>query len=557
MKKTNVLFKNFLTRRVVAGFIALFLIIPFLLTSCWKERFDFDNLSTPDTWNPDVCAPVVHSKMTLKDVLNDWDRDNLFEEDETGFLYLVYWNRIFSQTAGEMLAIPGQSFPVQLSLDINGPVLGGDTTLPTVIKQHSVTMPGGEILDLAVLNENNGFSNGGTMILFITSSLNADATINVKIPEAKLNGISLNQDIYYTQGQQLTGVIDLSGYTIAFDNTSPYVNNLDIHYTVTVHGNNTPIISPYVLNINGSFQNLSFHELYGDFKQHPIMMPDDTINIKIFDNNIYGAMYFEDPRVYFWAYNSCGIPIGVSLNNFKAVSAVNFPYEVELWGYPNPWIINAPSMSEIGQVIVSSDSIDKSNSNIKDAANISPTDFLANVTATANPAGGPAANFVIDTSRLSVDVQVELPLYGKAWDFRVADTLEFEFGDDFDLDQVEFVLMRFNIENHFPVDAVVQAYFLDENDVILDSLITPPELIVTAAPVGLGPEYRVTSSTFKRTETRIEQPRISRLKPTTKIVFLGKMATISSGTELVKIYSDYYLDVRLAVRAGFNITINY
>ncbi len=525
-----------------------------VMTGCWKDRFDLNNVSTPESWNPDVCAPLVHSNLTMKDILNDYDHNNLFVEDATGFLFLVYWNRVYSRSAAEMLAIPDQNVNTSFPFSVVGALpFGLDVTAAPYTKTYSFTMPNNEVLDRAILNENLAGVVGGNLVFQATSNLNHDATINISIPSAKLNGVPFNRNIEYTQGNPLNETIDLSGYEITFNNTFPNVNAIDITYTVTVHGSGAANNSPYNFNLNESFQILSFHALYGDFKQSTFTLPNDSVKLRIFDNNIYGLIDFENPYLHLYAYNSMGIPLSLTMSNFRASSAVNAPYTVVVNNYPSPWYISAPTLAQIGQTATTTFTLDKTNSNVKDAINLSPQWFVVDVSGQTNPAGGASSNFVIDTNRLAVDVKVELPLYGKAWDFRLSDTIDFEFGQDADMSMVEYMSFRVNTLNGFPVDGTMQVYFLDGANNILDSLLIPSQQVIAAAPVGPGPDYRVTSTVPARVEATIEQARLLNMEPTKKIVVLARLATLSNGTEIVKIYSDYSLDVRLGARAKFNV----
>jgi|GEM_PF-456807 len=536
--------------------VLLIFLVSIVLTGCWKDRFDLDSISTPDTWNPDACGPLVHSKLTMKDILNDWDHNNLFQEDASGFLYLVYWNRVYSRSAAEMMAIPDQNINTSFPVTIGGPSpipYGTDIVAPPYTRTYSFSMPNGEILDRVILNEMVSGIVGGSMVFQATSDLNHNATINISIPAATKAGQPFNENIEYTSGATLNTNINLSGYEIQFDNTLPNVNAIDITYTITVHGLGNANNFNYNFNLNESFQILSFHAMYGDFKQQPFSLPNDTVWLRIFDNNVYGLIDFENPYVHLWASNSMGIPVNLMMSNFRASSLVNAPYEVVVTGYPNPWTIAAPTLAQIGQTITTTHTMDKTNSNIKDAINLSPQKFIVDVAGLTNPAGGTSSNFVIDTNRLAVDVKVELPLYGRAWDFRLADTLDFEFGEDADMSKIEYMSFRVNTDNYFPVDGTIQVYFLDGSNVILDSLLIPAQQVIHAAPVGAGPDYRVTTAVHAMVESRIDQPRLTNLEPTRKVVVVGKLATISNGTQIVKIYSDYYLDFRLGIRAKFNV----
>ncbi|PIX36635.1 MAG: hypothetical protein COZ59_00020, partial [Bacteroidetes bacterium CG_4_8_14_3_um_filter_31_14] len=69
----------------------LFFLLSFVIaltwtTSCYKDKLDFSKLSTNIDWNPNFAVPAVHSSLTIRDVLRDYDTTNLFVEDQTGFL---------------------------------------------------------------------------------------------------------------------------------------------------------------------------------------------------------------------------------------------------------------------------------------------------------------------------------------------------------------------------------------------------------------------------------------------------------------------------------------
>jgi hypothetical protein len=533
-------------RRLMLGLTAM-LLVPFIMSSCYKNRFDLENLSTPDSWDPDVCAPLVHSKMTFKDVLNDWDHNNLFVEDGTHFLYIVYWKKVFSRTAAEIIPIPPEqeiNSTFQVSVTGSSP-LWGNYTAPPYTLSYSFQMPNGATIDKVVLND----IDGGFFHLELSSpNLNQNAIINVSIPAATKVGIPFNQNINYSPGTPAN--IDLSGYQIVFNNTAPNVNRVDITYTVTVVGTGQPNNSPYTFNLYESFRILSFHLMYGDFKKQSIALPNDTIHLLIFENNVYGSIEFQSASVYIMASNSLGVPIDVSMNNFRALSAINPPYMVQLTGVPNPWPIHAPNLSQIGQTIITDTTI--SNISVVNAVNMSPQYFITDISGMTNANGLPANNFLVDTNRLAVDAEITLPLHGRAWDFRLTDTIDFSFNDF--LDNVEYLSFRISAENGFPVEAIEQIYFLDEQDNVLDSILAPGTQVLLAAPVGPGPDYRVTGKTSKITDAIIEQPRISNLKSVKKVVFYSHCSTIGAqNNQIVKMYSDYYVDVHMSARAKFHV----
>ena len=255
--------------------------------------------------------------------------------------------------------------------------------------------------------------------------------------------------------------------------------------------------------------------------------------------------------IHVFAQNSFGMPIRINFSNFHSTSGYNPPYVVVVTGYPSPWDINYPSVSQMGQNVQTEFHLSKANSNVWNAIAISPQWFVTDIAGVSNPGGSPAANFVLETSRFGIDAQIELPLFGKAWDFVLQDTMELSFGED--IDQAEYILFRLNTVNGFPVDAIQQVYFLDEFNVVVDSLLTPAQMTVSAAPVGGAPDYRVYEKTHKLTETAFEKNRIANLSRVERAVIRARLNTLNAGSQVVKLFSDYSIEVRLGARIKFRI----
>jgi hypothetical protein len=525
----------------------LILLIVSGMSSCYKDRFDLNRLEKGGEWSPDVAVPLVYSNMTMKDILDDYDHDNLFVEDGSGFLYLVYTNNIFSQKAEDLLVIQNQpAINTSINFSVTGPLpYGIDTTIAPNIIYCSFTMPNSAVID--ELDVKNGMFD----FTLYSPNLNHNATIDVSIPSATLNGVPFNQSVDFTAGSTSSPQLSLNGYKIIFDNTGGNQNRLAIIYTVTLHGSGGPNNSPYNINLGESFNNIKFSKILGDFKQIPFDLPDDTVGIRIFNKTIEGSVNFENPMVHVYAYNSFGMPIQLNINSFVATNGPPGTTDVPLAGagIPSPW--NISGASGIGQVAETQFDLDKTNSNIWDAIAIAPKKFVADISGMSNPGGGISNNFALDTSRLKVDAQIEIPMFGKALNFILGDTIDLEFGQD--MDKVEFMLFKINTTNGFPVEAIQQLYFIDEAGHPIDSLLVPEQQTLTAAPCNGAPDYRVTQSVLKSTESRFEHNRVVPLKNCKKIVIRARLLTTQSGTQLVKFYSDYSLLVRIALRVKFNV----
>ncbi len=512
--------------------------------SCYKDKFNLNKLEKNGDWSPDVAVPLIYSNMTMKDLLNDYNHDNLYVNDTNNLLYLVYWNKIYSRTAEELLGIPNQSLNTNFQFSVTGSLpWGTDITAPLYTAYYSFNTHNNIIIDNVTLNS-------GTFDFIISiPGFTHNATINISIPSATIGGIPFSQDIAVIGSATTTEHLNLSGYNIVFDNTGGNQNRLAITYTVTVHGQGSANNSPYSVTMGESFNNLVFEEIHGDFKQLGFNFPDDSIKLRLFTYNIQGTIDFENPKLHVYATNSFGMPVRINLNNLKTSSGINAPYQVLITGVPIPWDINAaPSVGDSATTVFH---LYRTNSNIWDAISIAPQWITTNITGLSNPSGVAASNFATASSRFDINTQIELPLDGKAWNFVLQDTIACEFGTD--IDAAEYVDFRINTQNGFPVEAITQLFFVDANNHILDSLLTPEQQIVVSALCGGAPEYRVYETVHKLTDTRFEKARMTGIKDTKKIIIRGKLATSQNGTQIVKIYSDYELEVRLAARAKFNV----
>lgn len=169
----------------------------------------------------------------------------------------------------------------------------------------------------------------------------------------------------------------------------------------------------------------------------------------------------------------------------------------------------------------------------------------------SNPAGPTNSNFVTDSSRFKVDMEVALPFWGTAQNFVLMDTIP--FGVDSALSEnIESVLIRLFNSNGFPMDIDLQAYLTDSNFVKLDSLIIPNQLLLKSAIVNTTTGL-VQSPSESKYDIVVTDTRLSKLKETTHMLIKAVASTTNNGSTNVKIYSHYKLDIKLGTQIKFKV----
>jgi hypothetical protein len=206
---------------------------------------------------------------------------------------------------------------------------------------------------------------------------------------------------------------------------------------------------------------------------------------------------------------------------------------------------------QIGQSASTSLLLNSSNSNINNVLSNLPRFLIYKIEALSNPPPPATAmqNFIEDSSRFKVDVDISLPLEGRVNQLIFQDTIPFKFQD---VDELQSLGLKVFLKNGFPIETKVQVYFADSLDNVLDSVLQDNILLASAL---VGSNGRVTTSTEKTTEILYPEEKILRLKRVRKMYVKASTSTFQNGSQNVKIYSDYRLDVKIAGRAKLKFKI--
>ncbi len=280
-----------------------------------------------------------------------------------------------------------------------------------------------------------------------------------------------------------------------------------------------------------------------------------TIDINLFSNAFkVGKFNLVNPYFIFTFQNSIGLPINFRFSQLTGKSnedgsTINL---VGNSGIPNPISIQSPLYTDQTPVKTTL-RIDNVGTNgaISNLLNIlKPGSIIYNFLSITNPNGDISENFLRDDSKLDIDVEFGLPLYGAAENFAIQDTFDFKFDK---IEEIESLLFRTIIDNEFPLEAKMQVIFIDGNLKRLDSLVTstdPSEqIIIPAGDVNLA-TGALTKSKTKTSNFLYSKERIEKITRAEKILVRGTLNTTGAGLGTnIKIYNTYKMKVKLAAQA--------
>lgn len=533
----------------VGGYSALLAISGLILalTGCYKDNFDFDKMKQdPVTWEPDIAFPIVYSSMNAEEIISISDSTNIYQYDSDNFITLIYRRRVFSQTVNDFFQFPfnqqvseNMSFGAVEIAQFTSNGSASTTTNSGVI--FGISGPGGSQLDHVVFHS-------GTMTISFTSDFEHSGTLQVSMPEMKLNGVPFLQSypINYQSGTvNYTIDIPLAGYEMNL-NSGSGPNTVPIDYTLTLNQGNGAAPTPLnQVQVNHSFQEMVMQYADGDFGNFSLVINPGEVDLDVAKGVHGGSLYFEDPRFKLHVKNSIGAEIRVGLDQLYATGNAG-QLNIDVSSLIPSGQFTIPGAPSPGDSATLDFYFTQDNSNIKQVVNDDYNKVYHDLSAEVNP-NGPATNFASLNSSIEVIADVELPFWGYSNHFTIIDTVEVPFDDASDFaDNIEHGLLRINSVSHFPVDGLLKLYFADSNHVVLDSVLTDGSYIIRSGQVNA--DGKTIASTQTNNDIELDTARINSLFDSRYLLLYADMTTTDNAGRNIKLYSEDSIEIRIGLR---------
>jgi hypothetical protein len=518
------------------------------LQSCKKEYFEPDRIKDA-TWNPELAVPLIRSTVTVPEVLGRFDDQDVIVIDTTGILALRYFDNIFSVSAENVVVLLTQSntqtYPL-LPADAVTLAGGGNVSVGPIT--YDIPLNWSNLPDTPELRSIT--FKGGTLDFNITSAFSYPVTINITVPGLTPSAGTM------TVTTNTPFSLPLAGKTLDLTTGTQGFNDIRITASGTISGASGSGSVGQSMNLNASVTNPAFSLILGDIKQQNFGAPASEVRIRFFENQQDGTINWNDPRVKAIFTNGIGADCNLNVAQMDFVAQTGTTSLVSTL-FPNIFIGHNTT---IGGTFPTTLDLNRNTSNIVTVAASGPKKLLYQVNGSTNANGQPAMNWVQDTSKIKLDMEVFLPFDGTAVDFAKSDTAKVAiFPIQGDIQEIESVTFRLTIDNGFPADARAQVYFYDSTltdpnfigiPVPIDSMFPNTRAVVFSSPVPNG-QGRVDQSQKVRTvlDITLDREKLKKLEAGkfTQLVSRGWIDTYQLGSRNVQIYSDYAMDLYLGV----------
>lgn len=511
-----------------------------MLNACTKDYFNPNNIAD-GTWNPGIAAPLVNSKLNMENMIAQYDEQNLVQVDANNFISLYYKSKIYSMEVGELVDFPNQVLPKSIQLDATEQLALVSNGSVQADRVDNFQFDAGGEAEITSMNIKSG-----SVQVSVSSQYQHSGTLTITLPKVTKVGTPFKMVIPLNYSGSVPLSAEQAGYLSSYKMEMAAQgggNEIEVQYELELENSGNPVLPTDAITMLIAFNDLEFSALFGYLGQHNLAVPADSIDINLFNNSIAGNFTLEDPRFNLIIHNSFGMPVGAEVVKFDAISnsgtiAFNGP------NIPGQLNVNSPSLAQIGQSATTEIYLDRNNSNIADILNSKPHQIIYQMNGLGNPDGQTSGNFATDSSKVEMEIEMELPLHGSVSNLVIQDTLDFNFLQD--INMIEEAMFRLDIENGFPIEADVQLYFVDANLNILDSLIIGSTAIIGSGV--LGSNGKVSQATKKVTDVFLDANRLDNIRQVEKVIIRGDMSTAQQGSVPVKIYSDYTLNVRVGAQ---------
>ena len=504
------------------------------LASCIDEDdYTIDSVEV----NPTIALPLVFGELSIQEFIKSTDSVyvKVYPDD---LVYLSYSQTLASQGIRELFTIPDKS----LIRSFFVPPL---TKPPHTADIRSDSLV--EIVDFGLSPEqlDEISFKAGTINYSTTSNspgFNNKYEVNISLPDfvSKTTGKPLNVNI------SSTGSINLSDYIVMLDK-----NKFDLKMVLVLKKSSTPVvISPNTfVSLRLSFLGMDFTYLKGFFGDQTVSLPAEILDVGTFGSSLDNAdVSFAQPKIILEVVNDNGVPCQVDFKKFEAQKGAQSL--AVLLNPANPISVAYPT------VLGASAKTTITVANVAKLFDFAPTRFYYQVDTRINKNLTSGKNFLADTSKLSVNINVEVPLYGHASNINLSDTIEVDF-QDFDQSTINTASLKIKIANELPLDANVQLYMTDDKYKILDSLLTPSQTaIIKGSTVTASGDLQ--SPGILDQMIQLENSKIDKIFIAKYIIIRALMNTskdASGSYPVVKFKSKYKMSVDVGLLVNLKINV--
>ncbi len=513
-------------------YISLLFIFVLLLTSCNKDPHP--------RWDVQILAPIVHTRLTMEDLLGD----TLISSGQDDIVHIFYEKEIFKIGIDSVIDQPDTINNDLFQFPFSG-ILPPSTQL---VNSQEIKK-----FDFAGIDVRYIIIESGKLRLEVINTVDENIQFAYSIPAVTFNnaGFNLSEKIPANtlSGSPYTKNYDISGYYIDMRGPGGTSSNkllTNMQMQIDPAGDSVYISNNDSLRILVYFTDLKIFHLRGFFGTDMYESELEYIDLDIFNNMAAGNFDLSEAQVRMILENKLGLDFQFRLQDLGVLNThdnLQITSDAEAVGS----VFNIERASELqqpGQLIqATSLIIDLENSNVTDLFEIRPDKMYYDIELKSNPLGNSSMgnDFAYSNHNLTANIEIDIPLNISATNLQLSDTSEFIFNIDKNYSYIEKGNFNFIAENNFPFDADIQIYVL-KNGQILDSLFTENETVSAAQTDATN---NVIAPVTTSLQAVLDKNRLYNMDQADDMIIQARLNTVGSGNNIT-FYNHYYMDIQIS-----------
>ena len=427
-------------------------------------------------WSSQWVFPFIKDTLDLSNYHNDSTLD------DSGLNYYVDFKRtLLDVRLVDYLILPDTTISQSFSPTIGIGNVPAGFTFYNSIETHEISIPNVELKKAIV--------SSGNILLKVYNPISTSAYYTVSMPGVALNGIDFQETFFVGAGTTETptvgeALIDLEGYKLDLQGTgvlgSSNLSAFNILQTSLSimsdpEGQNSSITTSDVFEFEAKFEDIKISYAQGYFGAQYF---SDTTELEIpyLDKIISGSIDLNEVPFIVSIENGAKIPVAAQVTLVENTNYANNTESLQSSELNTDHFI-APATGTWNTLLPSTYQL------ILDGANSSMEGYLENMGHThqigyelrLNPFGSGTGSFneIFPSSKIKVNVATEFPMAIGVNGLRVKDTIGLNISS-LELNKIitaESISIHINSENAFPLEGGFILRFLDDNYIVMDSII--------------------------------------------------------------------------------------
>lgn len=522
-----------------ARIILLFSLLILLAFACVKKYTDASGIEV-ERWPQHLGIPLIDTRLSAKDLAQTVDVEDLMEFGSDGLIILKYSGELASIEANQIASFPDTS----VSFDVPGFVIVQSPI--TLTRSFGGNIPEGMKIEHMDLRSGESF-------LRINSRFSEPGKVRVQIPALTRDGQAFDEEVAFGVGSTSNPsvhqkVVDLTGYSFDFTLGTPAYNQFDFDITLEMDNNFPGFLDS--LGMEFGYRDLEFIYLDGDFGPQLVSLDQDSIYLDLFSKLISGDISFTDASLDIDIESSFGFPVDVEFTTLEvleigASSPVAWVPNGPSGNFPNPFTIQNPNLTQVGQSVQTNLFMDRNNSNIDQLVGTKPKWLYHQIRGVANADSNTTRDFMTDSSSFVVNTTMKLPLRGEVRGIILRDTLDFNLSLE---SEPKSASLRIGAENGFPVNGALKLVFL--NETFSDSVVVVDEEIFKAGSLNSeGKVVQPSSNLDDPVEVELSESDLIKVLSFSKVIVDFRLNSGAAGE--VSVYDSDEMRLRTGIKLEY------